>query len=392
MKRIGFIGFGLRISGIWDIVKRQAPDFQIVAICDPKKEKLIPSLKERNEDVDNIVFYDDAEEMLQKANLDGILIGTRCSMHTKYAKLVLKYNIPLFLEKPISTNYEDYLSLKEAGKGKEDNVVVSFPLRMTPLVQATRQIIEAGTIGTPEHLYAWNNPNYADCYYQDWYRDENETQGLWLQKATHDFDYINYILGYEPKMICAMMSKQIFKGNKPAGLKCVDCDEFDTCPQGPKQKYLVANEIKSIPKRGDFEAFPKYCCFAVDTGNEDSGSALIKYNTGMHASYTQCFFARKDAGNRGCRVTGYDGAIEFDWYTDEVKIYHHRKPKVEVIKSDSSAASHGGGDDILAASFIDIVCGTGKSCSTLKDGLLSVLMCLKAKESCLTNTFQEINF
>ena len=43
MKRIGFIGFGLRISGIWDIVKRQAPDFQIVAICDPKKEKLIPS-------------------------------------------------------------------------------------------------------------------------------------------------------------------------------------------------------------------------------------------------------------------------------------------------------------------------------------------------------------
>ena len=55
-----------------------------------------------------------------------------------------------------------------------------------------------------EHVQAWNNVPYGWCYYQSWYRDENETQGLFLQKATHDFDYINYLVEKRPVMVCAM--------------------------------------------------------------------------------------------------------------------------------------------------------------------------------------------
>ena len=46
------------------------------------------------------------------------------------------------------------------------------------------------------------------------------------------------------------------------------------------------------------------CCYAVDTGNEDSGSALIRYETGMHVSYSR-IFARHKAGARGARLFGY---------------------------------------------------------------------------------------
>lgn len=392
MKKIGIIGLGGRISGVWNLVKRQAPDFIISAVCDVKPEEVIrEQLKSLGEQESNTVIYRDAEDMLKNAGLDGVLIGTRCSLHSKYAQLVLKYSIPLYLEKPIATNLADLIALRDAGVGHEDRVVVSFPLRMTPLVQRAKEIIDAGIVGVPQHLYAWNNPNYADVYYQDWYRDENETQGLWLQKATHDLDYINYLLGMKPVLLCAMTAKRVFKGDKPKGLRCVDCNDWDTCKQGPKHKFLYAGELAEMPKKGEFEKFPKYCSFAEDTGNEDSGTAIIEYETGMHASYTQCFFARKEAGNRGCRIIGYDGTLEFDWAKEELKLYYHHKPQVDTIKINADPATHGGGDDILAGSFIDVVNG-GKSCSDLSAGILSVLMCLCAKKSSINKSFEKIEF
>ena len=43
---------------------------------------------------------------------------------------------------------------------------------------------------------------------------------------------------------------------------------------------------------------------AVDTGNEDSGSLLLRYESGMHAVYSQNFFARKGAARRGPPLEG----------------------------------------------------------------------------------------
>ena len=42
----------------------------------------------------------------------------------------------------------------------------------------------------------------------------------------------------------AMKSKQIFKGDKPAGLKCKDCDERTTCLESDINVEKVSN-IKS---------------------------------------------------------------------------------------------------------------------------------------------------
>ena len=134
------------------------------------------------------------------------------------------------------------------------------------------------------------------------------------------------------------------------------------------------------------------CAFAVDTGNEDSGSAIVMYETGMHASYSQNFFARKAAGRRGARLYGYKGTVEFDWYTNDVKVYMHHLPRVDTHQINPGAGSHCGGDPVLADNFIRVVRGEQESVSPLNAGLLSVLICLRAKESSLTNTFQEIQY
>ena len=152
-------------------------------------------------------------------------------------------------------------------------------MRLTTLCLTAKEIIDSGRLGEIHHVQAWNNVPYGACYYQAWYRDENETQGLFLQKATHDFDYINYLLGLRPTAVCAMTSKQIMKGDRPAGLRCDDCAEWDTCLESPYHLHITRGERDRVGPTG------LLCAFAKDTGNEDSGSALVRYASGMHVAY-----------------------------------------------------------------------------------------------------------
>ncbi len=384
MIRLGVIGYGGRIQGVINLMNRLNAGTEVVAITDVRNDDIKKQMADKGADPSKVTFYDNPDEMLDKEKLDGVMIGTRCSLHTKMALKVLSRNLPLYLEKPIATNMDDLVRLRDAAAKTKSEVVVSFPLRVTPLVKMAKEIVDSGKIGRVEHVEAWNDVPYAWCYYLQWYRDENETQGLFLQKATHDFDYINHLLGFKPTMVCAMTSKQIYKGDKPAGLKCKDCTDWETCAESPFHLYYSKQE------RSEVAPNDLMCGFAVDTGNEDSGSAIVRYDTGMHVNYSQNFFARKGAGRRGCRLFGYLGTVEFDWYTDELKVYMHQTPRVESYKMDTHAMSHGGGDTVLVDSFIRVIRGEGKSVSPLSAGLLSVLMCLKAKESDATNTFQPI--
>ena len=366
MLKIGVIGYGNRIDGI---VKKLlgTQKVSLAAVMDIDndgvKEKYLSEDK-------NINYYDDAQKMLNAEKLDGVLIGTRCSTHAMYTKLVSKYDIPLFLEKPVCTNYED-LYLLEKIDNLEDKCVVSFPLRVSAILEYVKEIIDLGKIGEITHIEAYNNVNYARGYYHKWYRDENETGGLFLQKATHDIDYINYLLnGLKPVCITAMKSKQVFWGDKEEGLKCKDCPEYETCTESPK----------NVAKNGDGFVIGEYCCFAKDTGNEDSGSMLVEYENGMHVVYTQDFVVRNKAGNRGARIIGYKGTIDFDWTTNEVNVYQHLR-NIKETHVLSTNGSHYGGDAVLCENFIGVMEGKEKSKAPLSAGILSAKMCLGAKKS-----------
>ncbi|MFD0869032.1 MULTISPECIES: Gfo/Idh/MocA family protein [Paenibacillus] len=372
--KLGVIGYGARISHVIDEIIRQDPSCRIAAITDIRKDKV----RQEHQKLQDVTFYDSAEQMLDSEKLDGVLIGTRCSLHTELALKVLPTGLPLFLEKPVATTLEDLHRLQEGYRASRSQVVVSFPLRVTTIVQKVKEIIDSGQLGTIEHAQAINNVPYGGVYYHNWYRDEAETGGLFLQKATHDFDYITYLLQNQPESIAAMTSKQIFKGSKPAGLQCADCEENRTCPE-------------STAFRSDLPDTWKYCCFAEDTGNEDSGSALIRFKSGMHLSYSQNFFVRNEAGARGARFMGFKGTVEFDFYTKQVKVMMHHEDTVKTYEI-NPAEGHFGGDTVLARNFIDVMRGQAESVSTLDDGLLSALMCLKAKQSAETGTFQAIDW
>jgi predicted dehydrogenase len=383
--KLGVIGYGRRIRHIAKLACELCPDATVTAITDIRPDAVKAVLPEHGLDADRIRFFDDPDEMLDSVELDGVLVGTRCDLHTQMALKVMRRNLPLFLEKPIATSIEELASLREAFADYRSQVVVSFPLRVSSLVRTVREIVDSGKIGRIDHVQAYNNVPYGAVYFQDWYRDEAVTQGLFLQKATHDFDYINSLLNDVPTWITAMTSKQVFRGDKRPGLQCRDCSEKKTCLQSPFNPNTELDNDWIDPET-------RMCAFGVDTGNEDSGSALIQYESGMHVSYSQNFVTRKSAAKRGATLVGYLGTIEFDWFTDTIKVIMHHSSRVETIEMQSAGKAHGGGDTVLAENFIKVIRDDALSVAPLTTGLMSALMCLKAKESAATRTFQQIVF
>jgi len=379
MLKMGIIGCGNRITHVAKMIQNVSKGEAVIScVCDIDIEKVKrENLKE--EEYKDVKYYTDADEMLKNEKIDGVLIGTRCSLHTKFALLVAKYDLPLFLEKPVCTTYDDLEKLKTIPH-MEDKTVVSFPLRTSKMLAFVKELIDSGKIGKVEHVQAYNNVTYARGYYHKWYRDENETGGLFLQKATHDLDYINYIIGEKPVRLCAMKSKQIFKGDKPAGLKCADCPDAKTCPESP-ENVLAAGD--NMPKG-------EYCCFAVDTGNEDSGSVIIEYESGMHVVYSQDFIVRNSAKKRGARFVGYKGTVEFDWHSEAIILYRHDVDVVESYKFPNNKGAHFGGDEGLAKSFIAVMKGEAKSCAPLSQGIESAALCLAARTSSTEYRFVEL--
>ena len=377
MFKLGVIGYGGRIR---DMIKEflRTGKMEIVAVCD-----VDPAYARKNADENGVgeyAFYQDAREMLEKERLDGVLVGTRCSLHTEYACLVASYGLPLFLEKPVATNREDEARLKSI-LYHSDKTVVSFPLRVTDIVLRVKEIVESDRIGTLSQVQAVNNVPYGRVYFHGWYRDESETGGLFLQKSTHDFDYINSMLdGAKPVAVSAVASKRIFTGDMPEGLLCENCDKKDTCPEGP-------DALRKL----NIDPTGYACCFARDTGNHDSGSALVTYDTGLHVVYTQNFVARNKAAKRGARFIGYNGTVEFDFPTGMITVYEHHTGKVEKIDMSGDFGQHFGGDRRLAEAFLRVLEGE-KSPSTLAEGILSVSMCLAARESAAQGRFVPVDF
>ena len=386
MIRIGVVGHGGRISGVIKSCLRSVePDIRVVGIVDPDEK----GARERLADCDknSVVFYRTMDEMVRKAKLDALAVGTRCDQHTPYAIQAARYDLPLYLEKPVAVSMKQAVALEKAFRKSKCKVVVSFPLRVSPLCRLARDMIDEGAIGAPEHITGLNYVPYGTCYFDMWYQDYRITQGLFLQKATHDFDYMSFLMGSNIVRVAAMANYgRVFGGKKPTGLTCSKCKEQETCPESPGNRKRNAS--------GGMDT-DHLCTFGRDCGspengmNEDSSSALIEFASGAHGIYTQVFYSRRDAAMRGSVISGYRGTISFDWYKNELKRVRHYAPFSDTVKA-GEGLSHFGGDTELALDFIGLIRGKRKSRAPIETGIQSVYACLAAKESAQTGRFVKV--
>lgn len=218
--RLGVIGYGSRIHGlIAGPFRLVEPDLRVVAVIDPDE----PGVRRRLAESDraDAVLYGSVDEMVRNARLDALAIGTRCNLHSAFACQVARHDLPLFPEKPVAITMEQATALERAFDGSRCQVVVSFPLRVSPLCVLARRYLEEGAVGQALHVDAVNYVPYGTIYWEAPYRDYEVTGGLFLQKATHDFDYLMYLMDQPIVRVAASATRgRAFGGDKPAGLVC----------------------------------------------------------------------------------------------------------------------------------------------------------------------------
>jgi len=386
MLRLGVVGHGERISQvIKQCLRKVEPDLRVVGVVDPDEQ----AARDRLDDCDrsDAVFYKDLKQMISRAKPDALAIGTRCSLHAPYAVQAAAYDLPLYLEKPVAVTMKQARALEKAFENSKCQVVVSFPLRVSPLCVLAKQHLDNGAVGSPEHILGVNYVPYGTVYFDNFYRDFSNTQGLFLQKATHDFDYMCYLMNSSIVRVAAAANYgRVFGGDKPAGLVCSKCKEMETCLESP------ANRRRN---RSGGTMEDHLCVFGKDIGtpqtgmNEDCSSALVEFASGAHGVYTQVFFSRRDAATRGATISGYHGTLSFDWYKNQIRHVRHHAPFSDTIRADEGL-SHFGGDDELAEDFISVIKGKKASRTPIWTGIQSAYICLAAKQSAEKGRFMKV--
>ncbi len=135
---------------------------------------------------------------------------------------------------------------------------------------------------------------------------------LFLQKATHDLDIINSIVGLKPVSVAAFGSRLVYGGDKPNDLTCDNCREKMTCPMSVHRLYLEA--AKPLPPKHQ-----RLCVYAKEIDIDDNQVMIIQYEGGVTASYCQTFNAPQHGGCRGGRFIGTGGIMELQYYGEFVE-------------------------------------------------------------------------
>jgi hypothetical protein len=128
-----------------------------------------------------------------------VIVASPAPFHACHAIPFIKAGIPVLIEKPVASNAEDAQAIADAVKAYQTPVGVGYCLRYLPSAQRMKQLLLSGRIG---HLY--NVFVETGQYLPDWrpakdFRDSVSANahlgGGALLELSHELDYCQWLLG-----------------------------------------------------------------------------------------------------------------------------------------------------------------------------------------------------
>ena len=153
----------------------------------------------------------DYRKVIKDKNIDAVVISTRHNTHAKIAIDALNHGKHVFVEKPAAMNEKDLNELLEVAKKSGKVLMVGFNRRYSPLTQKAMEYLKktAGPIIINYRVNAGKLPK------DHWIYDPEEGGGRIIGEGVHFFDYMNYVIGSEPKEISVMAINSSSESIKP---------------------------------------------------------------------------------------------------------------------------------------------------------------------------------
>lgn len=276
--RWGFIGCGEVTE------KKSGPAFNmvegstVVAVMSRTKEKA-RSYAERHHIPK---WYTDPQELIDDPDVNAIYIATPPSTHATFAIMSMKSGKPCYVEKPLSSNYEECARINRISEKTGVPCFVAYYRRYLPYFQKVKELIDKGTIGTVINVQIRFAVPPRDL-------DYNRTNLPW--RVQPDIAGGGYFYDLAPHQIDLLQ-----------------------CIFGPiiEAKGYCAN------RGGLYET-------------EDTVSACFRFQGGLPGSGSWCFVAHESAKEDRIEIIGNKGQICFSVFTYEPIALHTEAGRQEIV-------------------------------------------------------------
>jgi predicted dehydrogenase len=279
----------------------------------------------------------------------------------------------------------------DAEKRSGRKLNVTFNYRYAPKHQTMKEILLSGEIGTVTSVdFSWYlNTSHGADYFRRWHRLTSKSGSLWVHKASHHFDLVNWWLDADPVEVSAFGSLRNY--GKNGTLRHTNCRP---CPHKANCAYHwdIMRDPRLVALYVDCEKADGYlrdgCVFKEDVDIPDTMNAIVKYSNGVQMSYSVNAFMPIEGYH--IAFNGTKGRLEVRDYeaqrfavTEETEMYVMRnfgdRRKVEVKVA---SGGHGGGDDVLRDQlFRGTPAPAHMSLPTSRAGAMSCLTGIAARKS-----------
>ena len=363
----------------FDYLQRHPAEGYIAGIYDTIPER--GEFVKRKFNGPDVTIFKSLGAAVSDPRTDAVFIGTPDYAHTAPALAALKAGKHVFCEKPLATTQADLDAVCHAAEKSDRIFYLGMNLRHSPVHAKMHELVQAGRIGRLVMIEANEYYYGGRTLFRRWNRLRRNSGGMWITKACHDFDVLNWFTGGNPVRVYATCSLSHYKPNPKAGPNCRDCRITQSCPD----YYDVANdphkywELMEITDRT--YGFPHdICLYNSDKDTFDNGMAIVDYDNDIRGSFAMTVVSSRE--NRQMRLTGTDGALEGDLETGTVTHWqrHTFKKTVLDVRQLMESGHHGADEGIMADFFR--CCRTGaKPRSNYLDGRRSVMVGLAATKS-----------
>ncbi len=287
--------------------------------------------------------------MLRETKPDYVIVTTVDGLHDEHIVKALEAGCNVITEKPMTTDEVKCKRILDAEKKTGKKVVVAFNYRHSVHAMQVKELLVKRRIGKPVSVdFNWYlNVYHGADYFRRWHGITKHSGSLWVHKATHHFDLLNWWLNSEPVEVSAYGALEHYgRNNAFRGTKCRGCEYKDKC-----KFYLdiTQNEwLNNLYVRN--EQHDGYirdgCVWRNEIDIYDKMSAQIKYANGVVVNYSLTTYSPYE----GWRIAfnGTDGRME----TWEDIPYQE---KIVTDQANRHAVEMSNADDAIPGEFREII-------------------------------------
>ncbi len=192
MLKTGIVGYG-SLGHMHADNAAKNPDIDLVCVCDIRESQFAVKARKNGFDIGGARTYTDCGDMLEKENLDLLMVIAPTYLHEKFTVMGLEAGANVFCEKPMSLTSGACRNMTDAAKRTGKNLMTGQCIRFWTEYEYLQTLMENGTYGRMTSLIMRRISRYPT--WADWFMDSELSGGAATDLHIHDVDWARWLLG-----------------------------------------------------------------------------------------------------------------------------------------------------------------------------------------------------